>query len=155
MNPTTKISKPSLPDRFFVKSIDDYETFPTMQQAIDAANERIQDCLCDGWDEEAVNAIEYGAIMGAAEMFDKRPDETGEFSYICNYQASPLQDPGLFASKGLGDLESGITCHVVTGVFNDILESTRLEIKDPKQKIELYAFITSMLLTVATEKGAE
>lgn len=155
MNPTTKIKPLTLlPDRFFVKSIDDYTTHPTLDEAISEANDRIQDCLCDGWDEDSVRAVEYGVIMGGAEMFDKRPDPTGDFDYLCSYQAAPLQDPGLFASKGLVDLEAGVLCHVVTGVFDEILDQVRLEIKDPATKIEVYAFIVATLLNVATKKDA-
>lgn len=149
MNPTTKISKPSLPDRFFVKSIDDYETFPTMKQAIDAANERIQDCLCDGWDEEAVNAIEYGAIMGTAEMFDKRPDETGEFSYICNYQAAPLKD----SMSRMGAFTAGSISQSVASWLDVTLLSSTLEIKDPSIKLEIVQTICGLIAAEATQRG--
>lgn len=156
MNPTTKTTVPATgPDRFFVKSIDDYTTHATLDDAIREANDRIQDCLCDGWDEDAVRAIEYGAIMGGAKMVNKRPDPTGDFSYLCGYEAAPLQEPGLFASKGLGDLEAGVLCHTLTGVFDELLDHVRLEVKDQAAKVEVYAFLASILLTTATEKDAK
>lgn len=156
MNPTTKTTVPATgPDRFFVKSMDDYTTHATLDDAIREANDRIQDCLCDGWDEDAVRAVEYGAIMGGAAMFNKRPDPEGNFDYLCEYEAAPLQDPGLFAEKGVDDMKAGIFCHVITGFCDDLLESVQLDIKDQRTKIELYAFLASTLLITATKKDAK
>lgn len=156
MNPTTNTTAPETgPHRFFVKSIDDYTTHATLDDAIREVNELIQDCLCDGWDSDAVNAIEYGAIMGAAEMFNKRPDPTEDFAYLCEYQAAPLKDTGIFAAKGLNDSQAIAVCGGIVAFFDSVIDSMGLEINDAANKTEIYAFITSMLLTTATKKDAE
>lgn len=152
MNPTTKTTLPATgPDRFFVKSMDDYTTHATLDDAIREANDRIQDCLCDGWDEDAVRAVEYGLIMGAAEMFDKHDDPTGEFSYICSYQAAPLKG----SMSNLGPVACGSISHGVASWLDVTLLLSMLEIKDPAIKLEVVQAICAIIAAEATQRESK
>ncbi|WP_392565839.1 hypothetical protein RHO15_09765 [Utexia brackfieldae] len=67
-----------------------FELHETKEQAIARANECIPYYLDDGWDG-AVGGVCWGEIKEIAQKTDVRPDPTGEFDYLCNFE---LQKPG-------------------------------------------------------------
>lgn len=101
-------------DRFFVYCNESgFELFETLDDALDAANERIQGYLEDAWSDE-VTSVCAGKITHRAKMCDQvfpdgeideeGLDESGELwdpdcEYKCNYKMLPVkkQSPGHLA----------------------------------------------------------
>ena len=91
-------------DNFFVYCTDfGYEVFETLNEALDAANERTQEYLDDTWNEE-VTSVCVGRITHRAKMCDQvypvgeidedGLDEAGDYwdpdwGYKCNYKMMP------------------------------------------------------------------
>lgn len=70
-----------------------FETFETEQEAINFANDVIDDYrdnAGDGWDE-IVGQVCWGEIKQVALMTDKQPaPKGGDFDYTCDYELGDL-----------------------------------------------------------------
>ena len=93
-------------DQFFVYCNESgYECFETLDDALDAADERAQNYLSDAWSDE-VTSVCVGKITHRAQMCDQvfpegeidedGLDESGEpwdqdWEYKCNYKVLPVE----------------------------------------------------------------
>lgn len=67
-----------------------FELHETAEQAKARASECIRDYLDDGWDD-AVEEVCWGEVKEIATKTNIRPDSTGEYDYLCDYELQQLE----------------------------------------------------------------
>ena len=135
-------------DRFFVYCNESgFELFETLDDAIDAANERIQGYLEDAWSDE-VASVCAGKITHRAKMCDQvfpdgeidedGIDEAGDYwdpdwDYKCNYKMLPVKSCEPIKNEDISERE----LFLCKGVMLDLAAS---DMKDPADGLMEFHF---------------